>query len=36
MGLMVDTSVFIRFEKSGKPIDFSSWDGSKKGLSSVS
>ncbi len=24
MGLMVDTNVFIRFEKSGKPIDFSS------------
>jgi hypothetical protein len=23
MGLMVDTNVFIRFEKSGKPIDFS-------------
>jgi hypothetical protein len=24
MGLMVDTNVFIRFEKSGKSIDFSS------------
>jgi predicted nucleic acid-binding protein len=30
MGLMVDTNVFIRFEKSGKPIDFSSWDSSQK------
>lgn len=30
MGLMVDTNVFIRFEKSGKPIDFSSWEGSQK------
>ena len=28
MGLMVDTNVFIQFEKSGNPIDFSSWDGS--------
>ena len=26
MGLMVDTNVFIGFEKSGKPIDFSSWE----------
>lgn len=24
MGLMVDTNVFISFEKSGKPVDFSS------------
>jgi predicted nucleic acid-binding protein len=28
MGLMVDTNVFIRFERSGKPIDFSSWESS--------
>src|SRR5947209_18896248 len=26
MGLMVDTNVFIRFEKSGKTIDLSSWE----------
>jgi len=26
MGLMVDTNVFITFEKAGKPIDFSSWE----------
>jgi tRNA(fMet)-specific endonuclease VapC len=25
MGLMVDTNVFIRFEKTGKAIDLSSW-----------
>jgi tRNA(fMet)-specific endonuclease VapC len=25
MGLMVDTDGFIRFEKSGKPIDLSPW-----------
>jgi len=30
MGLMVDTNVFIRFEKSGQPIDFSSWESSQK------
>ena len=30
MGLMVDTNIFIRFEKSGKPIDFSSWESSQK------
>ena len=30
MGLMVDTNVFIRFEKSGEPIDFSSWERSQK------
>jgi len=30
MGLMVDTNVFIRFEKSGNPIDFSTWDASAK------
>jgi predicted nucleic acid-binding protein len=28
MGVMVDTNVFIRFEKSGKPIDLSAWDAS--------
>ena len=26
MGLMVDTNVFIRFEKSGKAIDLSPWE----------
>ncbi|MHB1423176.1 MAG: PIN domain-containing protein [Gemmataceae bacterium] len=26
MGMMVDTNVFIRFEKSGKAIDLSSWE----------
>jgi tRNA(fMet)-specific endonuclease VapC len=30
MGLMVDTNVFISFEKRGTPIDFSSWDSSEK------
>jgi len=35
MGLMVDTNVFINFEKSGKPIDFSSWDSSEKVYISV-
>jgi predicted nucleic acid-binding protein len=30
MGLMVDTSVFIRFEKAGNPIDFSAWDNSQQ------
>jgi predicted nucleic acid-binding protein len=25
---MVDTNVFIRFEKTGNPIDFSLWDAS--------
>jgi predicted nucleic acid-binding protein len=35
MGLMVDTNVFIRFEKSGKPIDFSSWESSQKVYISV-
>ena len=28
MGMMVDTNVFVSFEKSGKPIDFSAWDSS--------
>lgn len=28
MGLMVDTNVFITFEKSGKPIDFTKWESS--------
>ena len=35
MGLMVDTNVFIKFEKSGKPIDFSSWESSQKVYVSV-
>jgi predicted nucleic acid-binding protein len=35
MGLMVDTNVFISFEKSGKPIDFSSWEGSEQVFISV-
>lgn len=35
MGLMVDTNVFISFEKSGKPIDFSSWESSQKVYISV-
>ena len=35
MGVMVDTNVFISFEKSGKPIDFSAWDGSQKVYISV-
>ena len=30
MGLMVDTNVFISFEKSSNPIDFSSWESSEK------
>jgi len=30
MGLMVDTNVFISFEKSRKPIDFSSWESSSR------
>lgn len=30
MGLMVDTNVFIRFEKSGQPVDLSSWESSQK------
>jgi hypothetical protein len=28
MGLMVDANVFIRHEKSGNPIDFTTWDSS--------
>ena len=35
MGLMVDTNVFISFEKSAKPIDFSSWESSQKVYISV-
>ena len=35
MGLMVDTNVFISFEKSGKPIDLSPWDSSEKVYASV-
>ncbi len=30
MGLMVDTNVFIGFERSGNAIDFSTWDNSSK------
>ena len=30
MGLMVDTNVFIRFEKSGKPVDLSRWEPSEQ------
>ena len=35
MGLMIDTNVFIEFEKKGRPIDFSSWDTSQKVFISV-
>ena len=35
MGLMVDTNVFIRFEKSGQAIDLSSWDQSERVYVSV-
>src|SRR5262249_49567260 len=35
MGLMVDTSPLIRFEKSGKPVDFSAWDSSQNVYISV-
>ena len=35
MGMMVDTNVFVSFEKSGKPIDFSSWDSSQEVYISV-
>jgi predicted nucleic acid-binding protein len=35
MGLMVDTNVFISFEKSGKSIEFSSWESSEKVYISV-
>ena len=35
MGLMVDTNVFISFEKSGTPIDLSSWESSEKVYISV-
>lgn len=35
MGLMVDTNVFIRFEKSGQSVDFSSWESSQKVYISV-
>jgi predicted nucleic acid-binding protein len=30
MGLMIDTNVLISFEKSGNPIDFSSWEKEEK------
>ncbi len=35
MGLMVDTNVFIRFEKSGKAIDLSFWDPAERVYASV-
>lgn len=35
MGMMVDTNVFIRFEKSGKSIDLSPWEPSEKVYISV-
>jgi predicted nucleic acid-binding protein len=35
MGLMVDTNVFIRFEKSGKAIDLSPWEPSERVYASV-
>ena len=35
MGLMVDTNVFIRFEKTGKAIDLSSWEPSERVYISV-
>jgi tRNA(fMet)-specific endonuclease VapC len=35
MGLMVDTNVFISFEKSGGAIDFSTWEDSQKVYVSV-
>jgi tRNA(fMet)-specific endonuclease VapC len=35
MGLMIDTNVFISFEKRGSPIDFSSWESSQKVYISV-
>ena len=35
MGLMVDTNVFIRFEKSGKAIDLSPWGQSERVYISV-
>lgn len=35
MGMMVDTNVFIRFEKSGKTIDLSPWDTSERVYVSV-
>ncbi len=35
MGLMVDTNVFIRLEKSGETLDFSRWESSEKAFASV-
>jgi len=35
MGLMVDTNVFIRFEKSRKALDLSRWDQSERVYASV-
>ena len=30
MGLMIDTNVFIKFEKSGNALDFTSWESCSK------
>jgi tRNA(fMet)-specific endonuclease VapC len=35
MGLMVDTNVFIKLEKSGTPVDFASWESSSEVYISV-
>ncbi|HTU89147.1 MAG TPA: type II toxin-antitoxin system VapC family toxin [Gemmataceae bacterium] len=35
MGMIVDTNVFIHFEKSGKAIDLSPWESSEKAYISV-
>ena len=35
MGLMIDSNVFINFEKNGKPIDLSPWEQSEKIYASV-
>jgi predicted nucleic acid-binding protein len=35
MGLIVDTNVFIHFEKNRKPLDFIGWDASEKVYISV-
>ena len=35
MGMMVDSNVFIKFEKSGNPIDFSLWESTENVFISV-
>ena len=35
MGVMVDTNVFIRFEKTGQPVDVSRWAPSESEYTSV-